>query len=102
MLDLKKLFATFKDSFPYEKQDPSEELTDYIAERYEEVQATMQRLAEIKKEREDLKAKLDSDLFALSNEVIRIQEDCPHPSVTQRSHDHDGTFKVCDICGVYC
>ena len=101
MLDLKKLFATFKESFECEIGDcGNTALAEYLAERYEEVQATMARLEEIEQEKEELKGKLARDLFKLDDEVKGIQKACPHPSITEQSNDFDGSFKTCDVCNI--
>jgi hypothetical protein len=81
-----------------EKRPP---VSEYIAERFEEVQAIREKLNKLGQSRNDEKSRHRLALDGLDKEIRDVQASCNHPVTTHNtdpSGNHD-SCTTCDVCG---
>lgn len=98
-MNYKKLFATFEASFEADAED-GQMLSEYIAERFEEVKDTQGRLNKLGQERKEEEDKHRLAIAKLDKEVRDVQASCTHPLTTYHpdASGNNDSHTECNIC----
>lgn len=101
MLDMRKLLNTFERSYENDASE-GQTLSDYMAERYDEVRAHQRHVRHLQKEEESIRARCEKELSDIQCNLCQIQESCTHPCTTYHpdASGNNDSMTECDICGV--
>jgi hypothetical protein len=101
MLNLKKLFMTFQDSFDADG-GLEQTVAEYIAERYDEVLSLQRDLKMLDRAEQEAIDAHEAKLREIYGRRQHIQCACTHPSTTYHpdASGNNDSHTECDICGV--